>query len=250
MRLFWITLFAFFNVDTSSQEIHPFVKEAQQLERQFNDQAALNKYLEASKAQPGQITTICKISELYSVLGKRQKSKEQEKAYNKAAKQYAEQALRMNPNSSDANFVMSVAMGRAALSESGQAKINAVKDIKRYAEKAIQLDPGNARAYHVLARWHLEVSSLSSFEKWLVKVTFGALPAASLDDAIKYYEKSKQLNPQLLQNYLDLARCFQKKEEETKALTFLQVLQKMPANNTEEQWVKQEGSKLLKELQD
>lgn len=233
--------------ENNAQDINTLLKDAQQLENAFKQPEALQKYLDILRHQPNNLTALIKTSELYSILGKHQGTKDKQKEYYRNARIYAQKALQVNGNSSDANVVMAIAMGRMALASSGEEKIKAVKDIKTYSEKSIHLDPNNFKGYHVLAKWHYEVSDLTSVEKWLVKVAYEALPRASLDDAIKYFEKSRQLNPSFLLNYLELARAWHRKENNKKAREFLEVMLKMPNKIGEDASIKAKGKKLLEE---
>lgn len=230
-----------------AQDVNTLLKEARQFETSFKEKEALQKYLEVLKVQPQNLTALCKSSELYNSLGKRLASKDSQKEYYRTAKTYAQKALQVNANSVDANFAMALAMGRMAMIASGQERINAVKDIKTYAEKTIQLDPDNFKGYHVLGKWYYEVSNLNSLEKWLVKMRYGALPAASLGDAIRCFEKSKQLNPGFALNYLELARSFHRNDEEQKAIQQLEIMMKLPNANPDDATVKEQGKKLLQE---
>lgn len=229
-----------------AQDIETLLAQARQSEQAFNDNDAMQKYQQVLKLQPNHLQALCKVSELYSLLGKRQPKKEDQHKFFKQAKTYAQQALQVNAQSPDANFVMALAMGRMAIISSGEEKINAVKDIKTYAEKCIQLDPRNFKGYHILGRWHYEVSDLSSIEKWLVKVAYGALPAATLKDAMAYYEKSRQLNPALSINYLELAKCYHRNDEDSKAIQMLKTLLTLPNTMIDDPIVKKEASGLLK----
>jgi tetratricopeptide (TPR) repeat protein len=233
--------------ENDAQDINTLLKDAQQLEHSFKEPEALQKYLDVIRYQPTNLTALIKVSELYSILGKHQATKDKQKEYYRNARTYAQKALQVNPNSSDANVVMAIAMGRMALASSGEEKIKAVKDIKTYSEKSIQLDPNNFKGYHVLAKWHYEVSDLNSVEKWLVKVAYEALPKASLDDAIKFFEKSRQLNPSFLLNYLELAKAWHRKDNNKKAREFLEIMLKMPNKIGEDASIKAKGKKLLEE---
>jgi tetratricopeptide (TPR) repeat protein len=233
-----------------AQDVNSLLKEAKQLEAAFRDNEALVKYTEVLKLDPSNLVALCKISELYSLLGKRQAKKEDQKTYFKAARSFGQQALKANANSAEANFVMALAMGRMAIISSGEEKINAVKDIRTYADRCVQLDPQNFKGYHILGRWHYEVANLSSVEKWLVKVTYGSLPPASMQDAINYYEKSRQINPSLLVNYLELAKIYHKKDDNTRAMEMLNTLLKLPNVIYDDPTVKIEAKKLLKKWQD
>ena len=231
-----------------SQDPAVLMKEAQQFEAVAKEKEALQKYLDVLRLQPGHLAALCKASELYNSLGKRQTTRASQKEYYRTAKSYAQKALQVNPNSVDANFAMSLAMGRMALISSGEEKINAVKDIRTYAEKTIKLDPNSFKGYHVLGKWHYEVSNLNSLEKWLVKVTYGGLPKASLEEAMDCFEKSRQLNPGFLLNYLELARCYERKDEDKKAIALLETMMKMPNSHVDDPTVKKQGQELLDEL--
>lgn len=232
----------------SPQEPDVKLQQALQLELAFRDSQALQKYLEVVKEHPNNITALCKASQLLSVLGKRQPTREKEKEYYRQAVSLAETALKQNSKSAEANFSMSVAMGRMALIESGGAKIQAVKDIKAYADRAVQLDPTNFKSYHVLGKWYYEVSDLNSVAKWLVKVAFGALPKATVDDAIRYYEKSLSLNPKFVLTYLELAKAYQRKDNFTKARTLLNTMLTLPASSSDDATIKEEGRKMLRSI--
>ena len=233
--------------ENNAQDINGLLKDAQQLESVFKEPEALQKYLDVVRTQPNNLTALIKISELYSILGKHQGTKDKQKEYYRNARVYAQKALAVNANSSDANVVMALAMGRMALISSGDDKIKAVKDVKTYSEKGVQLDPNNYKAYHLLAKWNYEVSDLNSVEKWLVKVAYEALPKASLDDAIKYYEKSRQLNPAFLLNYMELAKSYHRKDNDKKAVELLETMLKMPVKMSEDNNIKAKGRKLLEE---
>ncbi len=243
-----ILLMSFLPFESKSQDVEVMLQEAQKLETANKEAEALHKYLEILHYQSYNLPALCKISELYSKLGKRQGTKNKQKEYYTTAKNYAQKALQANSNSSDANFVMAVAMGRMALISSGDEKIKAVKEIKLYAEKCVRIDPNNFKGYHVLGKWHYEVSDLNNVEKWLVKVTYGALPKASLDEAIRFYEKSKQLNPGFLLNYLELAKAYHRKENDKQAIALLEYMLKLPEVSTDDASIKSQGRQLLKEL--
>ena len=231
-----------------AQEIGQLLKEAQQYEAKFNDKEALNKYSQILRLQPSNLQALCKASELHALLGRRLSSKEEQAEYYKTARSQAQQALRVNSNYPEANFVMAFALGRIALISSGNERVNAVKEIRSYAEKTIQLDPLHYKAYHVLGRWHYEVSNLNTVEKWLLKVAYGSMPPSSLETAIRSYEKSRQLRPGFLLNYLELAKCYHRKGQDTKAIEMLNIMMKLPLSSSNDATIKTEGKKWLEKL--
>jgi len=228
-----------------AQDIAALQKEAERLEPS-SEESALFKYQEILKQQPGNLKALCKSSELCSSIGRRETIREKKIAYFTSAKKYAELALHNNPKSSEANFVMAIAIGRMALVLSGREKIAAVDEIKKYAEISIKCDPGNYKPYHVLGRWHYEVSDLSFFERGVAKLFYGGVPPASLKEAIYNYEKCRSLVPDLKVNYLELAKCYHRNDEDQKAIDMLNKAISMPDKIQDDIRVKQEAKELLK----
>jgi tetratricopeptide (TPR) repeat protein len=228
-----------------AQDIVALQKEAERLEPTSEEKAFL-KYQEILKWKPTHIGALCKSSELCSSIGRRQAAKNQKLVYFKAAEKFALQALQISPNSSEANFVMSIAMGRMALILSGKEKLEAVDEIKKYAELSIKCDPANYKPYHVLARWHYEVSNLSSIERTFAKLFYKALPPASLREAINNYEKCRSLVPDLKVNYLELAKCYHRNDEQKKALDMLSKALTMPDKIQDDTRVREEAKELLR----
>jgi tetratricopeptide (TPR) repeat protein len=212
------------------------------------DAEAYTKYVEVIRLEPNHVQALCKASELSNILGKRQTQKKLEQQFYNASYDFAIRAIKLAPNDANANFVMSVSMGRLAMEASGAEKIQAVKDVKTYAERAIRGAPNNYKSYHVLGKWHYEVSSLSAFEKWLVRITFGGLPEASFNEALRNFEKSKQLNPALLINYLELARTYIKLDQIANAKGILKALQKMPNTDIDDPQVKADAQIILRSI--
>jgi tetratricopeptide (TPR) repeat protein len=231
-----------------AQDAPTLLREADRLEHSFRETDALQKYREVLKQQPNNLTALCRSSDLSSRIGHRQSNKKVQADYYKAARHYAETALKVNPQSPEANFVMAVAMGRMAMLTSGKEKIKYVNDIRRYAENTLKYDPNNFKAFHVLGKWHYEVSNLSSFERTMARLLFGGLPSASLQDAIRYYEKSRSLQPDFSINYLELAKAYHRNDEKKKAIDLLTRLQSMPNRIEDDIRIKKEGKELLEEI--
>lgn len=244
----WACLMLMLPLNATSQDAAALLREAERLEHAFRETDALQKYKEVLRHQPNNLTALCKASDLSSRIGHRQTNKQVQADHYRAAKAYADAALRANPHSPEANFVMSVAMGRMAMLTGGKEKIQYVNEIRRYAENTLKYDPNNFKAYHVLGKWHYEVSNLNSFERTMARVLFGGLPKASLRDAIAYYEKSRSLEPAFSINYLELAKAYRRNHEEKKAIDMLTRLQTIPNKIEDDARIKREGKELLKEL--
>lgn len=244
----WICLLLILPIKAVTQDVASLLREAERLEHSFREAEALQKYKEVLRIQPTNLGALCRSSDLCSRIGHRQTDRAKKTEYFSQAKTYAEAALKVNPYSPEANFVMAVAMGRMAMLTSGKEKIQYVNEIKRYAETTLKYDPNNFKAYHVLGKWHYEVSNLNSFERSMARLLFGGLPKATLQDAINFYEKSRSLEPNFSINYLELAKAYRRNNEEKKAIDLLVKLQSLPNKIEDDVRIKKEGRELLEEI--
>lgn len=230
-----------------AQDISAILKKAELYETSMNDAQAFSIYKEALKIQPSNIEALCKCSELSTRIAARLKDdKVKQDGYYREAKTYAQTALQVNPFYSDANFVMALVMGREAMKKDGKEKIAAVRDIKKYADLSLKYNPQNYKAWFVLGKWYYEINGLNYFERTAVKLFFGALPPASIDDAINCLEKVKSLNPSFILNYLSLAKAYKRKDEASIAKQNLMVMINLPDKIEDDEKIKNEGRELLK----
>lgn len=228
-----------------SQNVEELIKQADLLEKQMKETEAYAKFKEVVKHQPQHLYALIHCSELASRIGRIQTTKEKQVDFYKAAKIYAERALRVNSKDSDANMVMAVAFGRLSLMQSGKEKIAFVKEIKNFAEKAVAINPKNFKALHVLGKWHYEVSNLNAVEKTALKMFYGGLPKASFDSSLFFYQKAAALSPTFVLNYLEMAKVLYKLKKKEKAVEFLKHTIKLPDATSEDVLIKSEAKELL-----
>jgi len=232
-----------------SQDVNQLLKEAQLQESLFHENEAFLRYADVLKKDPSNLLALWKCSELSSRIGARQADKEKKRPYFLAARNYATSALRVNPNSSDANCAMALALGRVSLISGSKERVMLARDVKRYAENAIRLDPNNFRAYHILGRWNYEVSDLNIAEKSFARLFYGKLPSASLDDAILDFEKSRSINPGFILNYLELARAYHRLDDDKKAIANLHILLGLPNQTYDDSRAKVIARQMLNDWQ-
>ncbi len=248
MKLLFVSFFSFLTVFSSfAQDVAAVIKEAERLEAVPDELSAFKKYKEALKLQPTNMKALCKSSELCSRIGQRQTVAKTRDDYYKAAKIYAETALKVDSTSSDANTSMAIALGRATLTKSGKEKVAAAKDLKKYVDAAIKANPNNFLAWHVLGRWHYEISNLSAIEKAAVKVFYGGFPSSSLKESIKAFEKVKVMTPGFILNYIELAKAYNRNNEVAKAKVVLNALMVLPNYTEDDPSIKEAAKKYLKE---
>jgi hypothetical protein len=253
MRIGFVILMMLFTFNSMAQgsarqngDADVLIKDAENFETNLEEKPALEKYKEAFKLEPSNITALNKCSELSARIGNREKADNIREAYYKNAKNYAAEALRLEPENGESNCVMAIALGCMALDASNRQKIDAARDIKKYLDKAITNDPENFKAWHVLGRWHYEMSGLNIFQRAAVRLIFGGLPHSSLQEAITAYEKANQLKTFAANTY-EMARAYKRNDERDKAISVIQSLLNAPNQTQDDEWYKEQGRKLLKE---
>ena len=247
LLLFFFSLFIL--SDVPAQDIAQLIKEGDRLENLPDEKKAFEKFKEVLHIQPSNLYTLNKCSELCSRIGKRQLDAKRRDDYYEAAKTYASLALKISPANAEANCVMAIVLGRISLTKGGKEKINNAKEIKKHVDIALKSDPHNYKAWHVLGRWHYEISNLNMFERAAVKVLFGGLPKASLKESIQAFEKAHQLAGGFILNYYEMARAYQQEGQKKKAAALIRTMLQLPDKTEDDAAIKADGKKLLKELE-
>lgn len=249
MKILFLVAIVGFYLQTAAQTEQQLMTQAEKLEAALNEQGAFNTYKRVLQKAPNNFVALWKLSELCSRIGNRQTSTQQKQRYFSWGKEYAQAAIKVAPAAADGYYALAVATGRLALSKSGKEKINAVKEIRANAEKALKINPQHFKAWHVMGKWHYEVSNLGIFEKAGLKLIYGGLPPASLQQSIQAYEKSKALEPYFALNYLELAKAYNRDGKHDKAILLLKQLPSLPDKTADDARIKKEGAALLKNLQ-
>lgn len=251
MNILLSVLFAFsFLLPARAQDINAMLKEGYRLEAIPNEKASFQKFKEVLKLQPTNIPALNKCSELCSRIGQREITNTKlRNDYYIAAKIYAETALKIDPDNSEANCVMAIALGRSSMSKSGKEKILNAREIKKYIDASLKNDPQNFKAWHILGRWHYEISNLNILERSIVKIIYGGLPPASLKESIYAFEKSKALTPEFILNYYEMSKAYKENNDKDKAIACIRLMLTLPIQTEDDPTIKEKGRHLLKDWQ-
>jgi len=229
-----------------SQDLGTMIKDADAQEASLDEMGAYTTFKHVVRSDPKNYYALWKCSELCSRIGRRQTTKEKQMDYYRAGKIYAENAIKADPQKADGYYALSVALGRLAMMQNGNDKIKTVKAIKDNADKALQINPGHGRAWHVIGKWHYEVSGLNAVEKAALKIFYGGLPKSSLDESIKAYEKARTLEPNFALNNLELAKAYYRHGDKAKAIALLKELPSIQDKTQDDKYIKEEGRNLLR----
>ncbi len=249
-RLFVLLMALIVTLGVNAQEVNILLKEALNFERTQKENEALAKYNEVLKADKNNLKALVRSSELSSGMGSRQKDKKAKEAFYTNAKNFADAALLIDSNNADANYVRAVAAGKLTELDTDNKTIVAnVRDIKLYADKTLALNPNHARANYVLGKWYFEMVDLAWAKRAAVKLFYGGLPDASIEKAINYMEKSRQLDQYFVLNSLDLAKAYKYDNKPARAIEVLNKLVKLPIRTADDSALKDEGRTLLSQMQ-
>lgn len=226
-------------------------QQAATLLKQLNEPGALAIYQQIAAQEPANLEALIRCVELNSSIGERQTDKAAKATYFNSAKLYADKA--MNADSNHANALYAQALVYAKLSQietENKQTVEDVKLMKLYADRALAIDPNHAMANYIAGKWHYEMLALNWFKKAALKTFFGkGLPTPDVDVAITHLEKTKSLLPYFVQNYLDLAKAYGLKNRPAQQIEVLNKMVKLPTRTADDAALKEEGKKMLKDLQ-
>jgi FimV-like protein len=253
MKQFYIFfLLILFSVSLLAQSTADLIKEGDELTDKFENEKALEKYLEADKLSPNNWEVCWRISRAYVDIAEHMpssNSKEEEEQYKKyeQAYAYADKAVKLAPDKTVTNLRRAIANGRIAVFKGVFSAAGIVNDVKKDVERAIQLNNSGtenlATAHYVLGRTHAKLSEKSSVFRWPLGLSWG-----DLDDAIKNYLKAIQLRPTFIMYHLDLARAYVADDEYQKAREHLNKIPNLPIQDEDDQKFIAEAKQLLQDI--
>ncbi|HOJ16990.1 MAG TPA: hypothetical protein PLT92_00340 [Ignavibacteriaceae bacterium] len=249
-------LFFFIFVLTSSvygQSVQELITEGDNLAtKQFNNEKALEKFLQAEKLEPKNFEILWRISRSYVDIAEHMPSstdaqEEAQLAKYQLAVDYAEKAVREAPNKTITLLRRAIANGRLALFKGVFTAVGLVNKVKDDCEKAIKLNNGGQEvlsvAYYVLGRTHFKVCEKS----YLVRLPIG-LGWGDMDKAIANLKKSVELRPNFRMSQLELAKAYIEEDEEELAKKHLQIIPTLPVLDEDDAQFLKESKELLKKL--
>ncbi len=250
IKIIFIVFTCFQSEIAVAQDVNVMLKEAENLEYKLKEVEALDKYKQVLVEDGKNLKALVKSAELTAAIGARLPAKKDKQLYYQSALAFAQRAINVDATSADANYVVAVASGKLTDVETENKKIVAyVKDVKVYVDKALSINPNHAKANYTLGKWHLEMVNLAGYKKVAVKLLYGGLPNGTLESAILYMEKCRSIDQYFMLNCLDLAKAYVQNSKPPKAIEVLQKLVKLPLRTADDAAIKEEGKKMLTDLQ-
>ena len=180
---------------------------------QFDDQKALEHYLEALKIEPENYEALWKasracvdIADVIPATDKDVKNR-QMKLYTDATA-YARKAVAANPNDTWGHFQIAASLGKKLLMLGKKEQINGSKQIRAEIDKAIELDPNNDLAYHALGRWHRRMAEIGGAKRFFGSLLYGSIPKGSFEESEKNLKKAAEMKPEYVNHHLELGLTY------------------------------------------
>lgn len=164
----------------------------------------------ACKTQKGNPGDLCVLAHLYCNLTFLTSSTAVQKELIGRALSCARQAVADAPGDATAHASMAVCYAKTcAFKDIGiKAKLAYSRLFKEEAEKAIALDPKEDIAYYLLGRWNYGIAKLGFFSRAYVKMVYGGMPKASLQEAVVDFKKACEIAPNRVLNHAGLAMAY------------------------------------------
>jgi len=249
MRFFAVVILML-STQLLAQDVNVLLKEAQNLDRALKEDYAFDKYKQVLAVDPKNMQALIRSAEISVAAGNRQEDKKVRKGFYETSKDFAGKALAVDSISADANYIRALAANKLADVETENKKTAAaIKDVRTYIDKALSINPNHAKANYVLGKWYFDIASMPWAKKAALKVLYGGMPNATIEDAEKYMEKARKLEPYFVINSLDLAKAYKYDNKPAKAIEVLSQLVKLPNRTADDANLKAEGKKMLSQMQ-
>ncbi|MBN1937971.1 MAG: tetratricopeptide repeat protein [Candidatus Aminicenantes bacterium] len=238
----------------SAQTAADLIKAGDEAYDQRNDAKALESYLAAVEAEPGNYEALWKASRSLVDNGdlvdtKIKGAEDKQKKLFQDAADYARKAVEANPNDTNGHFQLSASLGKYALMLGKKDQIAMSHEIKAEIEKAIELDAANDGAYHALSRWHRKIAEIGGAKRALGSILYGKIPKGSYEEAETYMKKAIEIKPEYINHRLELARLFVEIKKYPEAAEEFQKCLDLPETTSKDAMYKEEAKNELAAIQ-
>ena len=189
---------------SAAENVPGLLRDAAAAEARLDSARALELYLQADAAQPGDVRILQSMARQYSDLVLDQTTEAERRRCAQAALDYARRAEAIDPRNPVSVLSLAIAYGKLAACSDTRTKVRYSRQVKEEAERALALDPDYAWAHHILGRWHREVAALGPAARGFVWLFYGGLPGASPEEAVVQLQRAVALGPGELNHHLEL----------------------------------------------
>lgn len=181
-------------------------------------------------------------------MGRLEGSEQKALALFQEAEKYARAALAAAPGKSDGYKWLAIALGAQAKYTDTETQVRQSREIKTSIEKAITLNPDDDIAYLVFSRWHYKISGLGFLARTFVRMVYGEIPEASLNEAEKLLLQAIELHDRISHRY-NLYKVYNRMDRDKDAKAQLEKALTLPVTFPEEAEEQAKAKRKLQEYQ-
>lgn len=247
-----LVLFIVLGSALSAQQVDNLIKEGDKLNDSFNNEGALDKYLQADKLSPRNWDILWRISRSYVNIATHMPEstgdqKDAQLAVFQKALSFADMSVNLGSDKSVTYVRRAIANGRIALFKGVFSVGGVVNSVKSDCEKAIKLNNGGnyvqGLAHYVLGRTNAKIS-----EKWAPARAVLGLGWADNEIAIKEFKTAIALYPNFRMFYIDYARSLIREDNYSAARDMLNKCIASPVQEEDDEKRLIETKQLLSEI--
>ena len=231
-----------------AQSVAELIADGDAMDARLKSEEALAFYLKAEPLSKNDASLLIKIAKQYGESMTAIKDEEARRKAGEHALSYAQRAVKVAPRMADAHLAVAICYGRLLDLVPAKTRVEYSRLVKQGAEQAVKLDPRSDYAWHMLGRWHQAVATMSGVTRTLVKIIYGGLPAASLDEAVKCFQKAIELKADRVAHHIELGRTLALAEKKTEARQSLERGLALPNRERDDPETKVRGREALAEL--
>jgi tetratricopeptide (TPR) repeat protein len=224
------------------------VKKGDVHDRKFEAKVALSFYLPAEQAEPKNAKVLLRIARQYRHLMSDSNSKWEKLKFGGMALSYAQRAVALAPNESEAHTSVAISYGKLLPLQGAREQAQASQKIKDSVDRALSLDPKNDTALNVLGRWNRILADVSPIKRAVAPLVAGKLPMGSNEEAVKCLQKAVTLNPKRPMHHIELGRAYAQMDRKEEAREELQRGLSLPNMDKDDAEYKAHGREALSEL--
>jgi len=212
-----------------------------------NASAALGRYEAALATSPANYELLWRAARELVDLGEAASTAAQRSEFNAKAEAYARRAVAANTGGADGHFMLSVALGRTALTVGSRERVKYATEIYDQAAAAVKLDPRHAGALHVLGVWNAEIMRLNGITRFAARNFLGGkvFERASWAEARRYMETAVSADPGRITHRIDLAKIYADNGDQAKARATCGDVLQMPIVEFNDARYKQQCERLV-----
>jgi len=236
-----------------AQSAEEFIKSGDDFYAKWEDQKALDEYLQALQVDPKNYEALWKTARGYIdvadlLSGETKEIKNKQFDMYQTSERYARQAVAANSNDAWGHFYLSAALGKKVMLQGKKEQIDASRKVKAEAEKAIELDPANDLAYHTLGRWHRRMAEIGGAKRALGSLIYGSIPKGTYEESEQWLKKAVELKPDYINHHLELGRTYVAMKKSSLAEEEFKRCLELPEANAKDKSLKEEAGAELEKL--